>query len=94
MCCLTYEHDSYVQARKKFPREGKTLVTLQGRERVISIDIWRERVLLRDEEGNRRTVELADLRAEVARAGEDGSAPERARGGNGRGQGNGKGRGA
>jgi cell fate regulator YaaT (PSP1 superfamily) len=94
MCCLTYEHDSYVQARKKFPREGKTLVTLQGRERVISIDIWRERVLLRDEEGNRRTVELADLRTEVARAGEDGSAPERARGGNGRGQENGKGRGA
>jgi len=69
MCCLTYEHDAYVQARKKFPREGRTLTTLQGRERVIGIDIWRERVTLRDEEGNRRTVELADLRAEVARAG-------------------------
>jgi cell fate regulator YaaT (PSP1 superfamily) len=23
MCCLTYEHDAYVQARKRFPREGK-----------------------------------------------------------------------
>jgi cell fate regulator YaaT (PSP1 superfamily) len=84
MCCLTYEHDSYVQARKKFPREGKTLVTLQGRERVISIDIWRERVLLKDDDGNRRTVELADLRAEVARAGdadEAGSERGRAKGG-------------
>jgi cell fate regulator YaaT (PSP1 superfamily) len=70
MCCLTYEHDSYVQARKRFPREGKTLVTAQGREKVISVDIWRERVLLKSEDGNRRTVELADLKNEVATASE------------------------
>ncbi len=69
MCCLTYEHDAYVQARKKFPREGKTLHTELGRERVVSVDIWRERVLLRAEDGSRRSVALADLRAEVARAG-------------------------
>lgn len=95
MCCLTYEHDSYVQARKKFPREGRTLVTLRGKEKVISIDIWRERVLLRDEDGNRRSVELADLRAEVAQAGSDPTAAERGRAerGNGRGSGNGKGSG-
>lgn len=71
MCCLTYEHDAYVQARKKFPREGKTLVTVHGVERVISVDIWRERVLLKDEDGNRRSVDLAQLKAEVARAGSD-----------------------
>jgi cell fate regulator YaaT (PSP1 superfamily) len=69
MCCLTYEHESYVQARKRFPREGKTLVTMHGREKVISVDIWRERVLLKDDEGNRRTVALPELKAEVARAG-------------------------
>jgi len=65
MCCLTYEHDSYVQARKRFPREGKTLVTAKGKEKVISVDIWRERVLLKDEDGNRRTVELTELKVEV-----------------------------
>jgi hypothetical protein len=65
-----------VQARKKFPREGKTLVTEKGREKVVSVDIWRERLLLKDEEGNRRTVALAELKAEVARAGgEAGAAP-------------------
>ena len=69
MCCLTYEHDSYVQARKRFPREGKTLVTSVGAERVISVDIWRERVHLRDEDGNRRTVPLEELKKEVATAG-------------------------
>ncbi|HEY0673216.1 MAG TPA: regulatory iron-sulfur-containing complex subunit RicT [Longimicrobiales bacterium] len=68
MCCLTYEHESYVQARKRFPREGKTLVTAKGREKVISVDIWRERVLLKDEDGNRRMVELAELKGELARA--------------------------
>jgi cell fate regulator YaaT (PSP1 superfamily) len=69
MCCLTYEHESYVQARKRFPREGKTIVTAKGREKVVSVDIWRERILLKDEDGNRRTVVLAELKSEVARAG-------------------------
>src|SRR5687767_395508 len=72
MCCLTYEHESYVQARKRFPREGKTLVTTVGREKVISVDIWRERILLKDEDGNRRTVALIDLKTEVARGGGEG----------------------
>jgi cell fate regulator YaaT (PSP1 superfamily) len=69
MCCLTYEHEAYVQARKRFPREGKTLVTSAGREKVISVDIWRDRVLLKDEDGNRRMIELIDLKNEVAAAG-------------------------
>ncbi|CAN5792447.1 stage 0 sporulation family protein [soil metagenome] len=78
MCCLTYEHDSYVQARKRFPREGKTLVTRLGSERVIGIDIWRERVFLRDEEGGRRTVALDELKQEVADAAPQQSPRERA----------------
>ncbi len=27
MCCLRYEHEFYVESRKRFPKEGKTLVT-------------------------------------------------------------------
>ncbi|CAN5763550.1 stage 0 sporulation family protein [soil metagenome] len=65
MCCLTYEHDAYVQARKRFPREGKTLVTTAGREKVLGVDIWRERVFLKDEEGNRRTVGLDELKQQM-----------------------------
>lgn len=65
MCCLTYEHSAYVEARKKFPREGKWLTTAVGRERVVAVDIWRERVVLKDEQGDRRTVELAALKSEV-----------------------------
>jgi len=68
MSCLLYEHATYVEARKKFPREGKTLVTSRGREKVVSVDIFRELVVLKDEDGARRTVPLAALKAEVARA--------------------------
>jgi cell fate regulator YaaT (PSP1 superfamily) len=68
MCCLTYEHDAYIQARKRFPREGRTLVTSVGAEKVMGVDIWRERVFLRDEEGNRRTVGLEELRAQLAQS--------------------------
>jgi cell fate regulator YaaT (PSP1 superfamily) len=79
MCCLTYEHDAYVQARKRFPREGKTIVTTVGAEKVIGVDIWRERVFLRDDDGNRRTVGLDDLKREVADAGTGADAPGRER---------------
>lgn len=68
MCCLQYEHDMYVQARRRFPREGKTLRTAHGEERVASIDIWGDRVTLRDLEGGRRTVSLDALKEEVQAA--------------------------
>ena len=69
MCCLMYEHQTYVEARRRFPREGKTLRTAQGPEKVLSVDIWRERVVLKDQEGERRTLTLAELRNEMARGG-------------------------
>lgn len=75
MCCLTYEHDAYVQARKRFPREGKTLLTAAGAQKVIGVDIWRERVTLKDEDGNRRTIPLEELKREVADTGSIGEQP-------------------
>jgi len=68
MCCLTYEHDAYLQARKRFPREGKTLRTVVGAEKVVSIDIWRNLVTLQDESRQRRTIDLEQLKAETVAA--------------------------
>jgi cell fate regulator YaaT (PSP1 superfamily) len=65
MCCLTYEHDAYLQARKRFPREGKTIRTTVGNERVIAIDIWRMQVTLQDDNRQRRTIDLEQLKAET-----------------------------
>ena len=75
MCCLRYEHEYYVTARKRFPKEGRTLQTSRGEERVIANDIFSDRVTLRGVDGESRVVPLADLREEMeARAGGAGTA--------------------
>jgi len=66
MCCLMYEHRTYVEARRRFPREGKALRTSRGEEKVISVDIWTDSVVLRDRQGERRTLTLDALKDEVA----------------------------
>ncbi|MEX2526598.1 MAG: regulatory iron-sulfur-containing complex subunit RicT [Gemmatimonadota bacterium] len=72
MCCLMYEHETYVQARRRFPREGKILRTAQGEEKVVGVDIWSESISLRDAEGNQRAVALEALKAEMAQRGSRG----------------------
>ena len=69
LCCLKYEHDFYVTARKRFPKEGKTLKTAVGLEKVIAVDIFRERVFLKHEELGSRIVALVQLRDEVEQLG-------------------------
>jgi cell fate regulator YaaT (PSP1 superfamily) len=70
LCCLKYEHDFYVTARKRFPKEGKTLRTAVGAEKVIAVDIFRERVFLKHEEHGSRIIPLLQLREEVEQLGE------------------------
>ncbi|HEY9428582.1 MAG TPA: regulatory iron-sulfur-containing complex subunit RicT, partial [Gemmatimonadaceae bacterium] len=69
MCCLRYEHEFYVQSRKRFPKEGKILVTANGEEQVVSNDIFGDRVTLRNSEGDIRVVPLAELKAAIERRG-------------------------
>src|SRR5205823_9213382 len=69
MCSLRYEHEFYVQARRRFPKEGKTVRTSLGEERVVSNDIFRERVVLRNTEGETRIIPLTQLQQETEAAG-------------------------
>jgi cell fate regulator YaaT (PSP1 superfamily) len=69
MCSLRYEHEFYVQARRRFPKEGKNVRTAAGEERVVANDIFRERVVLRNAEGENRTIALTDLLREIEAAG-------------------------
>jgi cell fate regulator YaaT (PSP1 superfamily) len=71
MCCLRYEHEFYVQSRKRFPKEGKVLTTALGEEKVVSNDIFRDQVTLRTATGEARTIPLAQLRKELG----DGALP-------------------
>ena len=70
MCCLRYEHDFYVQSRRKYPKELKAIRTSKGEEKVLANDIFRERVTLRGMDGEVRTVPLAELRDEMHAAGD------------------------
>jgi cell fate regulator YaaT (PSP1 superfamily) len=65
MCCLMYEHRTYVEARRRFPREGRSVRTPHGEERVVSVDIWSDTVSLRSSEGELRRVTLEELKTEV-----------------------------
>lgn len=65
MCCLQYEHDTYIEARRRFPREGRILQTAKGEEQVVTVNIWGEQVTLRSVEGDTRTVSLDHLKEEV-----------------------------
>ncbi len=69
MCCLRYEHEFYVESRKRFPKEGRLVKTKRGEEKVMLNDIFRERVTLRGDDGEQRTILLTELRDEAESAG-------------------------
>jgi cell fate regulator YaaT (PSP1 superfamily) len=68
MCSLRYEHEYYVKARKRFPKEGKVVKTTVGEEKIVANDIFRERVVLRNAEGEARTIPLAQYLQETGAA--------------------------
>lgn len=68
MSCLHYEHEFYLQAKKRFPKVGRTLSTESGEEEVVAWDIFRDTVSLRDTEGATRTVPLEQVKRETASA--------------------------
>ncbi|MGH7584319.1 MAG: PSP1 domain-containing protein [Gemmatimonadales bacterium] len=71
LCCLKYEHEFYLASRKRYPKEGKLIRTLLGTEKVIAVDIFRERVALRSEEHGSRIIAAIDLRDEMEKAAEN-----------------------
>jgi cell fate regulator YaaT (PSP1 superfamily) len=68
MCCLRYEHEFYVESRRKYPKEGKVVRTSRGEEKVIANDIFRERVTLRGLDGEIRVLPLPSFRDELSAA--------------------------
>jgi cell fate regulator YaaT (PSP1 superfamily) len=69
MCCLRYEHEFYVESRRRFPKEGRIVRTRVGDEKVLSCNIFHETVTLRTAEGDTRVVALADFKAEIESVG-------------------------
>ncbi len=62
MCCLMYERVFYKEQSKKFPKEGKEYISIEGREeRVSGLDMFNEMVELQNREGFKRKIPLEEF---------------------------------
>jgi len=55
-CCLVYEYEQYVEARRHLPKRGKRVETPYGRGKVIDVRVLRESVLVALDDGERQEV--------------------------------------
>ena len=63
LCCLGYEFETYSALKKGLPKCGKK-VSWQEREHLVtSIDILRQQISLRDQEGNNCCITLKELQS-------------------------------
>jgi cell fate regulator YaaT (PSP1 superfamily) len=61
MCCLLYEHETYVELSRTLPKVGEQVSTPEGLARVESVNVLAQRVLLSFADGRQRTVSAAEL---------------------------------
>lgn len=61
MCCLRYEFDAYKDFKSRAPKQNAMINTPDGPAKVASLDVPREVVQLRTEEGKTVKVPLADF---------------------------------
>jgi cell fate regulator YaaT (PSP1 superfamily) len=59
-CCLIYEYEQYVEARKQLPKRGKLVVTPNGVGIVVDMYPIKEAVLVEYETGVRQEFQVAD----------------------------------
>ncbi|MBU0511994.1 MAG: hypothetical protein KJ638_09900, partial [Chloroflexi bacterium] len=62
-CCLVYEYDQYVEARKLLPREKKLIQTPLGEGRVVSVNPLKQTVLVRVGEHGVNEFSLEELKS-------------------------------
>ena len=51
MCCLSYEYDVYKQMSRGLPRTGERVHTMQGKGKVVSVNVLKKIVTVELEEG-------------------------------------------
>ena len=60
-CCLVYEYEQYVEARKSLPKRNKRVISPAGEGKVIDIYPLRHSVIVELDDGNRHEFPSADL---------------------------------
>jgi len=61
-CCLVYEYDQYVEARKSLPKEKKIIPTPLGEGKVISVNPLKQTVMVRLEKQGVKEFSLEELK--------------------------------
>lgn len=60
-CCLVYEYEQYVEARKQLPKRGKRVDTPSGKGRVVDVRVLKDTVMVKLEDGEIVEVSRHDL---------------------------------
>jgi cell fate regulator YaaT (PSP1 superfamily) len=60
-CCLVYEYEQYVEARKQLPKRGKRVVTPQGEGKVVDVFPLKGSVMVEFESGGHAEFVQMDL---------------------------------
>jgi cell fate regulator YaaT (PSP1 superfamily) len=60
-CCLVYEYEQYVEARKQLPKRGKKVVTPMGEGKVIDVFPLKQAVLVNLENGGMNEFQKDDV---------------------------------
>jgi len=67
MCCLAYELDYYKELMRNIPKVGSKVICFGSRHRIEKVDIFKEAVILSDQEGNQIEVPMEKLKAELCK---------------------------
>jgi cell fate regulator YaaT (PSP1 superfamily) len=60
-CCLVYEYEQYVEARKQLPKRGKLVVTPKGNGKVLDVVPLKGAVLVELEQGGQHEFMQEDI---------------------------------
>lgn len=61
MCCLTYEHEYYEQAKKDIPKMGKKVVTVHGEGKVVRQNVLRETLTVMLASGEEKEISYKEI---------------------------------
>ncbi len=60
-CCLVYEYEQYVEARKHLPKKNKRVVTPRGEGKVVDVVPLKEAVIVALDDGERAEFDMDEL---------------------------------
>ena len=61
LCCLAYEHETYIELKRDLPKPGRRVNTGQGPGRIISQEVLQQRVAVELDDGGRLMVHPDEL---------------------------------